>query len=213
VPDTDLPAPEAALPDEVAVPLPWAAVTRLVGAGDAGSDAAGLVVRGVALDSRRVGFGNVFAALPGAHGHGADHVAQARDRGAAAVLTDEAGAGRARATGLPVAVVHDPRAVLGELSAAAYGRPAEAMRMLGVTGTNGKTTTTWLLEAGARACGLTTGVVGTVATRIGDRVLPAERTTPEAPDLQALFAGMRRAGVDCVAMEVSSHALAQGRVD
>jgi UDP-N-acetylmuramoyl-L-alanyl-D-glutamate--2,6-diaminopimelate ligase len=87
------------------------------------------------------------------------------------------------------------------------------MRMLGVTGTNGKTTTTWLIEAGARACGLTTGVVGTVATRIGDRLLPAERTTPEAPDLQALFARMRRHGVTCVAMEVSSHALALGRVD
>jgi UDP-N-acetylmuramoyl-L-alanyl-D-glutamate--2,6-diaminopimelate ligase len=213
VPDTDLPATEAALPDEEAVPLRWADVTRLVGAAGAAADGPDLVVRGVALDSRRVSAGNVFAALPGANAHGADYVTQARDRGAAAVLTDEVGAGPARAAGLPVAVVREPREVLGELCAAAYGRPARAMRMLGVTGTNGKTTSTWLLEAGARACGLTTGVVGTVATRIADRVLPAERTTPEAPDLQALFARMRRAGVECVAMEVSSHALAQGRVD
>ena len=85
--------------------------------------------------------------------------------------------------------------------------------MIGVTGTNGKTTTAYLLEAGLRAAGRTTGLVGTIETRIGDEALPSVRTTPEATDLQALLAVMRERGVDAVAMEVSSHALALGRVD
>jgi UDP-N-acetylmuramoyl-L-alanyl-D-glutamate--2,6-diaminopimelate ligase len=91
--------------------------------------------------------------------------------------------------------------------------PAAGMLVLGVTGTNGKTTTAFLLEAGLRAAGHRTGVVGTILTRIGDEVLPSVRTTPEAPDLQALLALMRERGTDAVAMEVSSHALALGRVD
>jgi UDP-N-acetylmuramoyl-L-alanyl-D-glutamate--2,6-diaminopimelate ligase len=170
-------------------------------------------VTGVTLDSRRVEPGDLFAALPGARGHGVEHLLQALQRGAAAVLTDRGGAARAVATNVPVLVADAPRDVLGAVAAQVYGQPATDMLMLGVTGTNGKTTTTWLLESGARACGCTTGLIGTVATRIGDLTLPAERTTPEAPDLHALFATMLQSGVDCVAMEVSSHALPQGRVD
>jgi len=171
------------------------------------------VVTGVTLDSRRVEAGDLFAALPGGHDHGADHLAEAVRRGAVATLTDARGGAVADRLGVPAVVARDPRAVLGAVAAGVYGDPAASMLMLGVTGTNGKTTTTWLLESGARGCGLTTGLIGTVATRIGDTTLPAERTTPEAPDLHALFADMRDAGVECVAMEVSSHALAQGRVD
>jgi UDP-N-acetylmuramoyl-L-alanyl-D-glutamate--2,6-diaminopimelate ligase len=103
--------------------------------------------------------------------------------------------------------------VLGPLAARFQGEPSFAMRTLGVTGTNGKTTTTYLLEAIAAAAGDTTGVIGTVGARIGDQPLPNAHTTPEAPDLQRMLAAMRDSGVGTVAMEVSSHALDQHRVD
>ena len=172
-----------------------------------------VTVTGVTLDSHSVTPGDLFAALPGAHAHGADHLVEAIARGAVATLTDARGAARAAELGLPALVAADPRSVLGMVAAEVFGNPAEDLMMLGVTGTNGKTTATWLLESGARACDQRTGLIGTVTTRIGEVTLPAVRTTPEAPDLQALLARMREAAVDCVAMEVSSHALAQGRVD
>ena len=179
---------------------------------DLGSTA-DVVISGISLDSRRIVPGDIYAALSGANVHGAqfvDHVAQA---GAAVILTDSDGRQRAEQTGLPVVVVDDPRAILGQLSAEVYGNPAEQLAVIGITGTDGKTTTAMLCEAAASACGLTTGLIGTVATRIGQQEVPAIRTTPEAPDLQALLAAMVEAGVDVVAMEVSSHALALGRVD
>ncbi|WP_075661714.1 UDP-N-acetylmuramoyl-L-alanyl-D-glutamate--2,6-diaminopimelate ligase, partial [Streptomyces acidiscabies] len=117
---------------------------------------------------------------------------------------------RAAATGLPVLVVDDPRARMGELAADVYGRPAEALLKIGITGTSGKTTTAYLVEGGLKA---PAGLIGTVETRIGDEQIKSERTTPEATDLQALFAVMRERGVESVAMEVSSHALSLGRVD
>ncbi|WP_075735730.1 UDP-N-acetylmuramoyl-L-alanyl-D-glutamate--2,6-diaminopimelate ligase, partial [Streptomyces acidiscabies] len=117
---------------------------------------------------------------------------------------------RAVATGLPVLVVDDPRARMGELAADVYGRPAEALLKIGITGTSGKTTTAYLVEGGLKA---PAGLIGTVETRIGDEQIKSERTTPEATDLQALFAVMRERGVESVAMEVSSHALSLGRVD
>jgi UDP-N-acetylmuramoyl-L-alanyl-D-glutamate--2,6-diaminopimelate ligase len=102
--------------------------------------------------------------------------------------------------------------VLGEVADLVYGEPTAALPVLGVTGTSGKTTTVYLLEAGLAAAGRTTGLVGTVETRIAGRVVPSALTTPEATDLHATFAAMREAGVDAVAMEVSSHALVLGRV-
>jgi UDP-N-acetylmuramoyl-L-alanyl-D-glutamate--2,6-diaminopimelate ligase len=99
------------------------------------------------------------------------------------------------------------------VAAAVYGDPSRRLSLLGVTGTNGKTTTAYLIEAGLRGAGLATGLLGTVETRIGDDVLPSVRTTPEAPELQALLAVMVERGADAVAMEVSSHALELGRVD
>jgi UDP-N-acetylmuramoyl-L-alanyl-D-glutamate--2,6-diaminopimelate ligase len=171
------------------------------------------VVTGVVLDSRGVQPGDLYAAPAGSRAHGADFAAAAAAAGAVACLTDEAGADRAIAAGLPTYVVPSPRAVLGALAAFVYGEPARDLTLIGVTGTNGKTTTVHLLDAGLRATGLTTGLVGTIETRVGNDVLPSVRTTPEAPDLQALLAVMRQQGVRAVAMEVSSHALAMGRVD
>ncbi|MGV9689495.1 UDP-N-acetylmuramoyl-L-alanyl-D-glutamate--2,6-diaminopimelate ligase [Streptomyces sp. NPDC003444] len=170
-------------------------------------------ISGITHDSRAVRPGDVYAALPGARLHGADFVAQAAGLGAAAILTDPAGAERAAATGLPVLVVEDPRARMGELAAEIYGRPGAGLLKIGITGTSGKTTTAYLVEGGLRGAGRRTGLVGTVEMRIGDERIKSERTTPEATDLQALFAVMRERGVEAVAMEVSSHALVLGRVD
>ncbi|MFI1651952.1 UDP-N-acetylmuramoyl-L-alanyl-D-glutamate--2,6-diaminopimelate ligase [Streptomyces avidinii] len=170
-------------------------------------------ITGITHDSRAVRPGDLYAALPGARTHGADFAAQAAGLGAAAVLTDPAGSERAAATGLPVLTVDDPRGRMGELAAAIYGRPGEDLLQIGITGTSGKTTTAYLVEGGLRAAGRSTGLVGTVEMRIGDERIKSERTTPEATDLQALFAVMRERGVEAVAMEVSSHALVLGRVD
>ncbi|GAA3904350.1 UDP-N-acetylmuramoyl-L-alanyl-D-glutamate--2,6-diaminopimelate ligase [Streptomyces lacrimifluminis] len=171
-----------------------------------------VAVTGITHDSRAVRPGDLYAALPGARLHGADFVTQAAGLGAAAVLTDPTGAARAAATGLPVLVADDPRARMGELAATIYGRPGRDLLQIGITGTSGKTTTAYLVEGGLRA-ERATGLIGTVETRIGDERIKSERTTPEATDLQALFAVMRERGVEAVAMEVSSHALVLGRVD
>jgi UDP-N-acetylmuramoyl-L-alanyl-D-glutamate--2,6-diaminopimelate ligase len=176
-------------------------------------EADGPAVRGVTHDSRAVRPGDLYAALPGSRAHGADFAAAAAAAGAVACLTDPAGRDRAEAAGLTTYAVADPRAVLGRLAAWVYGDPGGSMTTIGVTGTNGKTTVAHLLEAGLRACGHVTGLIGTIGTRIGDEDLPSARTTPEAPDLQALLAVMHERGVTAVAMEVSSHALALGRVD
>jgi UDP-N-acetylmuramoyl-L-alanyl-D-glutamate--2,6-diaminopimelate ligase len=168
------------------------------------------VVTGVALNSAHVAPGDLYVALPGANAHGASFVGQARERGAVAVLTDADGAALA-GEGLPVIVVEQPRAKIAALSAALYGHPSESFTTLGVTGTQGKTTTTYLAEAalGDRV----SAVVGTIGTRIGKIPAASTLTTPEAPQLQALFAVMREEDVEVCAMEVSSHALVQGRVD
>ncbi|GAA0277275.1 UDP-N-acetylmuramoyl-L-alanyl-D-glutamate--2,6-diaminopimelate ligase [Streptomyces polychromogenes] len=190
-------------------PIPLGELAGLLGLPESGAAR----ITGITHDSRAVRPGDLYAALPGARLHGADFAAQAAALGAAAVLTDPAGAERAAATGLPVLAVADPRGRMGELAAEIYGRPGEALLQLGITGTSGKTTTAYLVEGGLRAAGKTTGLVGTVEMRIGDERIKSERTTPEATDLQALFAVMRERGVEAVAMEVSSHALVLGRVD
>ncbi|MFK4147591.1 UDP-N-acetylmuramoyl-L-alanyl-D-glutamate--2,6-diaminopimelate ligase [Streptomyces sp. NPDC004065] len=169
-------------------------------------------VTGITHDSRAVRPGDLYAALPGARTHGADFVTQAASLGAVAVLTDPSGAGRAAATGLPVLVADDPRGRMGELAAAVYGHPGRDLLQIGITGTSGKTTTAYLVEGGLKTA-RSTGLIGTVEMRIGEERIKSERTTPEATDLQALFAVMRERGVEAVAMEVSSHALVLGRVD
>ncbi|MEU6704500.1 UDP-N-acetylmuramoyl-L-alanyl-D-glutamate--2,6-diaminopimelate ligase [Streptomyces wuyuanensis] len=190
-------------------PIDLAELAARLGVEPPGSGA----VTGITHDSRAVRPGDVYAALPGARLHGADYVAQARDLGAAAILTDPTGADRAAATGLPVLVAENPRGRMGELAAEIYGRPGEALLQIGITGTSGKTTTAYLVEGGLRGAGRRTGLIGTVEMRIDEERIKSERTTPEATDLQALFAVMRERGVEAVAMEVSSHALVLGRVD
>jgi UDP-N-acetylmuramoyl-L-alanyl-D-glutamate--2,6-diaminopimelate ligase len=172
-------------------------------------------VTGATLRAQHVLPGDLFAALPGARAHGADFAAEAIASGALAVLTDEAGAERPalRDAAVPVLVHMDPRGVLGSVAAWIYGEPSLELAVLGVTGTSGKTTTSYLVESGLRAAGRTTGLIGTVETRIAGERLASEFTTPEAPDLQALFAVMVEQGVTHVPMEVSSHALALGRVN
>lgn len=175
-------------------------------------------VGGVTLRGQDVDAGDLFAALPGASVHGARFVAAAVEHGAVAVLTDSAGAGEiSRLPGAPVAVPvleHPaPRSILGMLAAEVYGHPSDRVVVLGVTGTSGKTTTSYLVEAGLRAAGRTAGLVGTVGIRIDGADVPSSLTTPEAPALQALLALMAERGVDTVVMEVSSHALELGRVD
>ena len=169
-------------------------------------------VTGVTLDSRVVVPGDLYVALPGTKVHGAAFCADAVAAGAVAVLTDPDGRARAAATGVPVFVLADPRGKLGEVSCWVYGNPSSRLLLIGVTGTSGKTTSTYLLESGLRAAGHQTGLIGGVETRIGRDRLPSSLTTPEAPDLQALFAVMAERGVTAAAMEVSSHSLALGRV-
>jgi len=172
-------------------------------------------VTGVTLDSRAVRPGDLYAALPGANVHGAAFGAAAVSLGAVAVLTDPAGAALLALSeiSVPVLVVPEPRAVLGGVAAQVYGRASQELRMLGITGTNGKTTTAYLLDSALRALGRVTGLIGTVETRIGQDRIKSVRTTPEAADLHALFAVMLERGVDTCTMEVSSHALSLHRVD
>jgi UDP-N-acetylmuramoyl-L-alanyl-D-glutamate--2,6-diaminopimelate ligase len=171
-------------------------------------------VTGVTLRAQDAQAGDLFAALPGGSTHGGRYVDEAVRRGAVAVFTDAAGIAEMGPDGeIPVLIHPAPRSVLGELAATVYGHPSETLRVIGVTGTSGKTTTTYLAEAGLRSAGRVAGLIGTVGIRIDGEDLPSTLTTPEAPDLQALLALMVEHGVDTVVMEVSSHALALGRVD
>jgi UDP-N-acetylmuramoyl-L-alanyl-D-glutamate--2,6-diaminopimelate ligase len=165
-------------------------------------------VNAVVHDSREVGPGALFCCIRGSITDGHDHAAAAVRAGAVALLVEDW-----LPLDVPQARVASVRAVLGPLAARFHGEPSFAMRVLGVTGTNGKTTVTYLLEAIAQAAGDTTGVVGTVGARVGDRAFSTAHTTPEATELQAMLAAMRDDGVETVAMEVSSHALDQHRVD
>jgi len=171
-----------------------------------------VAVTGISLSTQRIQPGDLYAALPGARTHGATYAADALADGAVGVLTDEDGA-RLLPPGTPALVVDQPRRVLGRLAARIYGEPAAAMRMIGVTGTQGKTTTTRLLDDGLAAAGITGAVIGTVGTRVAGADIKTALTTPEAPDLHGLFALMRERDVEVCAMEVSSHALVLGRVD
>ncbi|MCA0296890.1 MAG: UDP-N-acetylmuramoyl-L-alanyl-D-glutamate--2,6-diaminopimelate ligase [Actinobacteria bacterium] len=174
------------------------------------------VVTGVSLDSRAIRPGDLYVALPGQATHGANFAAQAVAAGASAVLTDPSGAGLLDGVGVPVAVVSDPRTEMARVAAEVYGRPGERLALYGVTGTAGKTSTTFLLAAALAAAGHSVGTIGTIGFALDGRRLASPRTTvttPESPDLQALLAYLAEQGADAVAMEVSSHALALHRVD
>jgi len=172
-----------------------------------------VALSGVSLSSREVRPGDLFAALHGLKVHGATFAADAVHAGAVAILTDSAGAGLCADLGVPVLVAADPRAILGAVSAWIYGNPAERITVVGVTGTNGKTTTSYFVQAALSAVHPVTAVLGTVELRIGELAVESPRTTVEAPVLHALLAVMHERGATVCSMEVSSHALALHRVD
>ena len=208
-----MPSTAVALRPERVAPVPLRGLAEAAGADASLVGDADVTVTGVTHDSTAVRSGDLYAALPGARRHGAEFAADAAAAGARGVLTDPAGAPAAAAAGLPALVVEDPRTVLGHVAAAVYGNPSDRLLVIGITGTNGKTTTTFMVEAGLRATGRATGLIGTIETRVSGDVVRSVRTTPEATDLQALLAVMVERGVDAMAMEVSSHALALHRVD
>ena len=168
---------------------------------------ADLMVTGVSLDSRAVRPGDLYAALPGYHVHGGRFAADAVRLGAVAVITDDAGR-PSRSMGRPTSRSRQrqPAGRLGRIAATVYGDPGSDLTMIGITGTNGKTTTAYLLESALRALGRRTGLIGTVETRIGEERLDSAYTTPESPDLHAFLAVMRERGADTCVMEVSSRA-------
>ena len=176
-------------------------MVEMIGAEDA-------EVTGVSYDSREVLPGDLFFCVPGTLSDGHDFAPDAVAAGATVLCVE-----RRLEVNVPQLLVGDARKAMARLSAEFFGRPAEDLMILGVTGTNGKTTTAFLLESILRASGLRTGLIGTIETRIGDTVQPGVRTTPESLDLQRLFADMRDQGVEAVAMEVTSHALAMDRVE
>ena len=169
-------------------------------------------VTGVTNNTAFVRPGDLFAAAPGRTGHGVRYAGDAVAAGALAVLTDAAGREQLDVD-VPVLEAPDVRGVLGAISAIVYGEPSRRLAVLGITGTSGKTTTTYLLHAGLRAAGRKPALIGTVATLIGEQEVKTGFTTPEAPELQALLAVIGERGGTDVAMEVSSHALAMGRAD
>ncbi|MBV9593509.1 MAG: UDP-N-acetylmuramoyl-L-alanyl-D-glutamate--2,6-diaminopimelate ligase [Actinobacteria bacterium] len=170
---------------------------------------------GITASSRAVRDADIFAALPGEHVHGARFVDDAVTRGAVAVLTDPAGAAQlpSGAGSVPTLVTPEVRAALGPVAAEIYGRPSGRLRVVGITGTSGKTTTSYLSRAALAAAARRSGLIGTVATMIGEQEIQTGFTTPEAPDIQALLAVMVEREVSDVVMEVSSHALTFGRAD
>lgn len=169
---------------------------------------ADVVVVDAVHDSATVGPGELFCAVRGQHHDGHDHAAGAVTRGASALLVE-----RRLDLEVPQIVVASTREAMGPVAALVHGRPSDELRMLGVTGTNGKTTVTFLLEAATAAAGWGSGRIGTLGARLHGRGEPGVRTTPEATDLQRLLRSMRSRGADAVAMEVSSHGLDLHRVD
>ncbi len=164
-------------------------------------------VESIAYDSRRVQRASLFVALRGEKSDGHNFIDQALEKGAS-VIVAEREISSPRASCL---VVENTRTALADLSAAFFGTPSRKLKMAAVTGTNGKTTTTFLLKHICERAGLPCGLIGTVRYEIGERILPAVRTTPEALDVQELLAQIVNAGCRAAAMEVSSHALAQER--
>jgi len=168
----------------------------------------GVAVADVAYDSRAVTPGTLFFCVPGEHADGHDYAPRAIDAGAVALVVE-----RLLDVSVPQIVVPSVRALMGPMASTFFGDPSRALTLVGVTGTNGKTTTTFMFESVFRALGMIPGVIGTVETHVGDTVLPVTRTTPEAIDLQRLLATMRDAGVGGATMEASSEGLAFQRVE
>jgi len=165
-------------------------------------------VVGVTSDSRQVAPGSVFVAIRGGSQDGHQFIADVQERGACLVVGEDLAP---RGLQIPYLKVADPRKALAELASSFFDHPSRSLLMIGVTGTSGKTTTTYLLEAILTAAGHRVGVIGTVNFRFGSRIFPSTHTTPGAVELQGLLAEMKKAGCTAVVMEVSSHALKQER--
>jgi UDP-N-acetylmuramoyl-L-alanyl-D-glutamate--2,6-diaminopimelate ligase len=166
---------------------------------------------GITADSRAVEKGDLFVALPGAKSHGATFIDQVVAAGAVGVITDEAGA-KIISTKLPVLVLPNPRGALGDVCSWFYGSPSSAINVVGITGTNGKTTTTIILNQILKIAGKSTGLIGTNGIEVGPEKLNANFTTPEASELQSLLAVMSERHISQVSMEVSSHAIEAKRI-
>lgn len=180
-------------------------LAELVGATvDTGGDR---IVTDVTHDSREVGPGFLYVAIKGEHADGHTFVPEAVSAGASAVCVQ-----KSMSSGVPELVVDDTRAVMGELAAAVHDHPSHSLAVVGVTGTNGKTTVTHYVESIAGRAGMSAGLVGTIHTRTGSVTAPSSLTTPEATEFQRILADMRGQGVELVSVEVSSHALEFGRV-
>ena len=180
----------------------------------AGVPALDVFITGVTHDSSQVHVGDLFVALSGKSNHGADFAASAIGAGAVAILTD--GVGRTilrNESRVPILTLENLRSHLGSIAARIYGHPSKKLKVFAVTGTNGKTTTSWLLQRGLLAAGIPTALFGTAGIKIGEIEIASERTTPEAPQLQAMLALAVEQGISAVVMEVSSIALAMNRVD
>jgi UDP-N-acetylmuramoyl-L-alanyl-D-glutamate--2,6-diaminopimelate ligase len=169
---------------------------------------AGAVVRDAAYDSRAVTPGSLFFCIPGANVDGHAFARDALAAGAAAFVAE-----RPLDVEAPQLLVESVRAAMGPVAAELFGQPARSLTVVGITGTNGKTTATYLFESVFRSAGWVPGVLGTTGLRVDGEAGPLARTTPEAPDLHRVLARMRAAGVQAVALEASSHALAQRRLD
>jgi len=173
----------------------------------------GVEITGVTLSTDDLHPGDLYVGVPGARSHGAGYAAKAREGGAVAVLTDAAGRELAEDSGLPIVVVDSPRAALGEVSAWVYRTNEHPPLLLGITGTNGKTSTAYILEGILKQLGLVTGLSSTSERHIADVTVVSRLTTPEASEMHALLARMRESEVRAVAVEVSAQALSRNRVD
>jgi UDP-N-acetylmuramoyl-L-alanyl-D-glutamate--2,6-diaminopimelate ligase len=197
--------------------LPATDLARLLDAEVVGP-AAAQPLTGVTLDSRSVAPGDLYCALPGARTHGARFAEQAARAGAVAALTDPVGAQECVRAGLTALVLADPRAATARASACVLGDPSQQLTMIGVTGTNGKTSVTTMLQRALLELDVPTGMIGTSGTEYRDRrgadtTIRTVRTTPESPDVQGILARMVEDGVQVCAMEVSSHAMVLHRAD
>lgn len=171
-----------------------------------------VLISGITHNSKEVLSGDIFVALPGANHHGEQFIPQALTNGAVAIATDETGFASAISTGLPVIKLDSPRKDMATLAARVYDHPEEKLTLVGVTGTNGKTSVTHILQSIFSQFGFKVGVIGTVGTYLAGQHLSGVRTTPESTDLYAILALMAEQEITHVFMEVSSHALAQDRV-
>jgi UDP-N-acetylmuramoyl-L-alanyl-D-glutamate--2,6-diaminopimelate ligase len=173
----------------------------------------GVEISGVTLSTADLHPGDLYVGIRGAHSHGASYAVAAREGGAVAILTDADGAELAKDAGLPIVVVASPREALGEISAWVYRTADQPALLFGTTGTNGKTSTSYLLEGILKQLGLVTGLSSTAERHIGELSVVSRLTTPEASEMHALLARMRESKVRAVAIEVSAQALSRHRVD